>query len=102
MDRYTIEMNFTRAREQAGQLETAAGQLEKIATGNMEEVLSSIMGNWKGENADVYLGKARKVQKDILSVSKELKNTATAIRHIAQVTYQAEMAALELALKRNV
>ena len=48
------------------------------------------------------LRKAEKVQKDILNVSRELKNTATAIRNIAQVTYNAEMAALELALKRNV
>lgn len=56
----------------------------------------------KGENAGNYLRKAEKVQKDILNVSRELKNTATAIRNIAQVTYNAEMAALELALKRNV
>ena len=63
---------------------------------------STISGNWKGEHAGNYLRKAEKVQKDILNVSRELKNTATAIRNIAQVTYNAEMAALELALKRNV
>ena len=89
MSRYTIEMNFAKAKGQAKELDNAAA-------------MSTISGNWKGENAGNYLRKAEKVQKDILNVSRELKNTATAIRNIAQVTYNAEMAALELALKRNV
>ena len=103
MSRYTIEMNFAKAKGQAKELDNAAAaRLERIASGSMEDAMSTISGNWKGENAGNYLRKAEKVQKDILNVSRELKNTATAIRNIAQVTYNAEMAALELALKRNV
>ena len=97
MSRYTIEMNFAKAKGQAKELDNAAARLERIASGSMEDAMSTISGNWKGENAGNYLHKA-----DILNVSRELKNTATAIRNIAQVTYNAEMAALELALKRNV
>ena len=102
MSRYTIEMNFTKARQQAKQLENAAFRLERIASGSMEDAMNSISGNWKGENAGNYLKKAEKVQNDIHKVSKELKNTAQAIERIAKVTYDAEIAALELALKRNV
>ena len=102
MSRYTIEMNFAKAKGQAKELDNAAARLERIASGCMEDAMSTISGNWKGENAGNYLRKAEKVQKDILNVSRELKNTATAIRNIAQVTYNAEMTALELALKRNV
>ena len=97
MSRYTIEMNFAKAKGQAKELDNAAARLERIASGSMEDAMSTISGNWKGENAGNYLRKA-----EILNVSRELKNTATAIRNIAQVTYNAEMAALELALKRNV
>ena len=96
MSRYTIEMNFAKAKGQAKELDNAAARLERIASGSMEDAMSTISGNWKGENAGNYL------RKDILNVSRELKNTATAIRNIAQVTYNAEMTALELALKRNV
>lgn len=102
MSRYTIEMNFAKAKGQAKELDNAVARLERIASGSMEDAMSTISGNWKGENAGNYLRKAEKVQKDILNVSRELKNTATAIRNIAQVTYNAEMTALELALKRNV
>lgn len=102
MSRFTIEMNFAKAKGQAKELENAAARLERIASGSMEDAINTISGNWKGENAGNYLHKAEKVQKDILKVSNELKKTATAIRRIAQVTYNAEMTALDLALKRNV
>lgn len=102
MSRYTIEMNFAKARKQALQLENAALKLERIATGSMEDVMNSISENWKGENAGNYLQKTEKVRNDIFKVSKELKNTARAVRKIAKLTHDAEMNALELALKRKV
>ena len=62
MSRYTIEMNFAKAKGQAKELDNAAARLERIASGSMEDAMSTISGNWKGENAGNYLRKAEKVQ----------------------------------------
>lgn len=101
MSRYTIEMNFSRAKHQAEQLEEAASRLEKIASGSIDEALGTVSGNWKGENADQYLRKAQTVRDKLLTTSGDIKGTAQTVRTIAETIYKAEMAALELALKRN-
>ena len=47
MSRYTIEMNFAKAKGQAKELDNAAARLERIASGSMEDAMSTISGNWK-------------------------------------------------------
>ena len=102
MDEYTIQINYSRANRQAEELENAANELKMIANSKMEQSCSSIGRNWQGENADKYLHKMRTVQNDILTVSRDLKNTAQSIRRIARITYDADMAALRIAQNRNV
>lgn len=102
MDEYTIQINYSRANRQADELEDAANKLKTIANSKMEQSCSSIGRNWQGENADKYLRKMRTVQNDILTVSRDLKNTAQSIRRIARITYDADMTALRIAQKRNV
>ena len=101
MSRYTIEMNFSRAKRQAEQLEEAASRLEKIASGSIDEALGTVSGNWEGENADQYLRKAQTIRDKLLTTSGDIKGTAQTVRTIAETIYKAEMTALELALKRN-
>ena len=45
MSRYTIEMNFAKAKGQAKELDNAAARLERIASGSMEDAMSTISGN---------------------------------------------------------
>lgn len=39
MSRYTIEMNFAKAKGQAKELDNAAARLERIASGSMEDAM---------------------------------------------------------------
>lgn len=102
MSRATIEMNFSKAKQQASELEQVAKELKNLASDKMENSLSTISGSWESENATAYLTKARTVQEKISKCGTELQSTATAIRNIAQITYDAEMRALELAQTRKV
>ena len=61
MSRYTIEMNFAKAKGQAKELDNAAARLERIASGSMEDAMSTISGNWKGEIICVKQKKSRKI-----------------------------------------
>lgn len=102
MDLFTIEINYSKAKTQADNLEDAARQLKNMATGRLEDSCGSISRNWQGENADKYLKKVRKVQGDMEQVSKDLENTARSIRNIAKITYQADRTAYEIAQRRKV
>ena len=66
MSRYTIEMNFAKAKGQAKELDNAAARLERIASGSMEDAMSTISGNWKGENAEIICVKQKKSRKIFL------------------------------------
>lgn len=102
MDQYAIEINYSKAKRQAEELEAAAKRLKTLAESGLEASCGTIAANWQGDNADKYIRKVRKVQGDIKTVSQSLQNTADAIRKIAAATYRADMAALAIAKKRNV
>lgn len=101
MDLFTIEINYSKAKAQADSLEDAARQLKKMANSRLEESCNTISSNWQGENADKYLKKVRKLQRDIEQVSRDLENTARSIRNIAKITYQADRTAYEIAQRRK-
>ncbi|MCC8104030.1 MAG: hypothetical protein LIP11_17875 [Clostridiales bacterium] len=97
----TIQINFDNAKKQASELETIASELKQLADSDLEDTLNSVARNWESNNADVYIKKGNQVQQDILDISIQLTKTATSIRKIAKITYDAEMAALNLALQRR-
>lgn len=102
MDQYAIEINYSKAKRQAEELEAEAKRLKLLAESGIEDSCGTIAANWLGDNADKYIRKVRQVQCDIKAASQSLQDTAGAIRKIAAATYRADMAALAIAKKRNV
>lgn len=90
-----IEMDFTKAKNQATKLEEIAKELDNLASADMTECLGSIKNNWTGENANAYIKKGEIVKGNIEAVAKSLREAAVKIGKIAKNTYAAEMEALE-------
>lgn len=97
----SIQMDFQKAREEAGRLEDIAGEIRKLATGDMENCFGSISNGWQGESSKAYIKKGRRAGENLKNLARELEQTAGEIRRRAQAIYQAEQAALAMAEQRN-
>ena len=98
---YSIQMDFQKAKNQAARLEKIAKDLNRIANNEIPSCMRDISSKWKGEHARSYTNKGGVIEENLRSIEGSLNQTASTIRIIAQNTYNAEKAALDLAKKRN-
>ena len=98
---HTIYMDYQKTMSQAEELYQLAAKIKNIKNKDLAGVWSGVSAAWKGENANKYLQKGKKVEKTILSTSSELERTASSLKTIAKRTYKAEMEALQLARSAN-
>lgn len=101
MNYATITMNFRKANEKADELEELAERLTKMAQSQMGDSMQQISNHWKGESAELFIRKGISLQQQIINTAKQLKNTAATIRKIAITTRNADMNALEIAMRRT-
>ena len=99
--RASIEFDFKKAANQADRLDDAADQLSRLSDNKFGNIMQGLAANWKGENASLYLDKGSRLQGQMDGTAKELHNIASDIRRIAKRLYDAEMAALRIAEKRD-
>lgn len=99
MDR--IEMDFRQAKQQADQLEELAARLKDLAGKELQETMQGLSGAWKGESADSYMQKGKRLEENMSSTARKLEQIASTIRMTAQRVYEAEMRAREIAEERN-
>ena len=99
--RESIIFDFRRALEQASKIEEIANNLSNLSGQKFEGTMQNLSANWKGENANLYLQIGEKLQEKMDVTVRELKDIASDIRTIAKRLYDAEMAALEIALTRE-
>jgi WXG100 family type VII secretion target len=99
--KWNIDIDFAAAKKQADELDKIASELENAANKDLQDDLDNIKNNWKGTNANAYIEKGKTVKENIKGVAKSLRTAAKTIRKIAKQTRDAELAALELAKKRN-
>lgn len=99
--KYTIRLNYSRAKGQADRLDEIASQIESMADNEYEDTLNGIAGAWKGDNSNEYLRKARELKNRINDTAGHLHSIAEEIRRKAYRIYQAEMRALEIANQRS-
>lgn len=99
--RESIIFDFRRALEQASKIEEIANNLSNLSGQKFEGTMQNLSANWKGENANLYLQIGEKLQEKMDVTVRELKDIASDIRTIAKRLYDAEMAALEIALIRE-
>ena len=91
-----IDIEFKRAMEQADELEELSGILCGIGSTHMDETLTLLTNSWKGQNADDYLHRTKRIKDKIYDSAQILNDTAQMIRKSAQRIYMAEMAAISI------
>ncbi len=98
---YTIEMDFSRAQEQAGKLDAIAARMVELAESDMADCLTDLLANWKGESAALYGRKGREMERQVKGTAEELRKTAQALRTMAASVYRAEKQAVQAAKTRT-
>lgn len=93
---WQINVDFQNARQQAQRLDDIANDIERGVVRRMEQTHDRIRTSWRGDNANLYLGKQSKVANEIRQTAAELHSIANDIRTIAQAVYEAEMRALAI------
>lgn len=96
-----IQMDFTKAKRQARELDTVASNLKNLSSRKLGGVLEDLAGSWTGDNSARYINKGHTLQSNITSTADSLSEVAQAIRDIAEVIYEAEMEAWERAHDRD-
>lgn len=96
-----IIMDFASVKKQAQRLETTASNLRKLANKNLQGNLEDINAVWTGDSANLFLRKGDNLKSQILKVAKQLEDTASSIRKIADNTYKSEMEAVRIAQERS-
>ena len=96
-----IYFNYNKAIAQANQLDDIAKRLNKAANQDMEKILNAVNSAWKSDSAPAYVKKGQKVEKDMLTTEKNIRNIATTIRTIAKRVRDAELEAWRIANERN-
>jgi len=99
--RQSIEFDFKKALAQADRIDGVADKLSNLSGRQFGATMQNLSANWKGENASSYLNKGVRLQNKMDGTVNELRNIAEDIRRIARTLYDAEMAALEIALRRQ-
>ncbi len=99
--RQSIEFDFKQALAQADRIDSIADNLSNLSGKRFGATMQNLAANWKGNNASGYLSKGAKLQGKMNVTVNELRNTASDIRKIAKSLYDAEMAALEIASRRE-
>ena len=96
-----IYQDFQRAVNEAEDLENAARKMRNLSANDMENTKHSLGSVWHGEASDAYQRKWSQLQTKILNSAKDLEKQASAVRSMAQRTYEAEMNAYRLATDRS-
>lgn len=96
-----IYFNYNKAIEQAAKLEGIAKRLSTAADRDLETILSDVSRAWKSDSSPQYIRKGQKVQGDMHTTERNLKNIAQAIRTIAKRIFEAELEAWRIANERK-
>ena len=98
---YTIQMDFKKANDCAAKLEEAARQLKKVAYERFQNEVRRVGSCWQGDSANLYINKCNTLTQQMGRTANQLSETAKAIRTIAKNTYNADIKARTIALKKN-
>ena len=94
--RQEIEMDFTRALDQAQELERLAVNLSKIANSGVEPSLLVLKNSWRGSASQSMNLEGNRAMNDMFRIADDLLQVAKNIRTTADIVYNAEMKAMKL------
>ncbi len=91
-----IEIDFTRAIEQAQELENLAENLSRVANNGVESALLTLKNNWRGDTGESIELAGRRTIGEIYGTADDLMRIARNIRSTADIVYKAEKKAADL------
>ena len=91
-----IEMDFTRAMNQAQELELLAHNLSRIANSGVESALLVLKNSWRGDAGESMELAGKRTVADIYRTADNLMRVAKSIRLTADLVYRAEIKAVDL------
>ena len=94
--RQEIEMEFTRAIDQATELERLAVDLSRIANRGVEPSLLVIRSSWEGGASESISYEGKKAMTDLYRTADNLLRVSRNIRATADIVYRAEKSAMKL------
>ena len=97
---FQIEMDYRVAMGQAEHLEDAARKVRDQIQ-DLRHSEGSVRASWQGEDAEWYISKMCKTERDLLIMEKKLRRAAEVTRSVAKSIYMAEKRAIEIANMRG-
>lgn len=97
----TIQLEYSKAKEQARKLDEIANHLDRVSKNQMNDTLSEIQKAWDSDHSKDYLLKGNRLQQEIDKRVKELRKTADSIREIAQKAYDTDVKAYQIVMQRS-
>ena len=89
-------MDFTRAMNQAQELEILANDLSRIANNGLESALLVLKNSWRGDAGGSMELAGKATVSEIYRTADDLLKVANNIRRTADIVYNAEIAATGL------
>ena len=96
-----IYAELSRLKGLSQNMRSVADGLRKLAQGDYANGLGAVKDCWTVENADLFLGKARKVGDDMSETAKKLSEAADTLETIAKNYADSELRAIEIARSRS-
>lgn len=97
---HQIYLNYREAMRAADKLEELSEELQRCGNCGLSEVCADIRLNWKGENADAFLGGSHILLDRNNELVRRMKDISSTIREAAENMYRAEMEVLRIANER--
>ncbi len=91
-----IEIDYTRACDQASEIERLADDLSRVANSGVEPALLVLKNNWRGDAGGSIELAGRNTSDEIYRTADTLMRVARNIRETAYIVYNAEKAAVEI------
>ena len=91
-----IEMDFTRAIDQAIELEHLADDLSRMANNGVESAFLVLKNSWRGDAGESMELAGRRTTTDIYRTADDLMRVAKSIRSTADIIYKADLKAANL------
>lgn len=99
--RNQIQFDFEQAKRQADALDEIAGRLDDLANKKVAAAREELPAYWEGISAQAFQSKQMKLEEEIRSSAKKLRDEAEKVRTVAKLIYDAEMRALEISARRT-
>lgn len=79
-----ICVDYQKALRQADRLDECAGEIQVLASGEMEDIMQAVAAAWKGENAEKFLLKEEKIGNELEKTGKDIQRIADSLRNAAR------------------